>query len=79
MIESGLLDDLDAVFGTHLFPTYPTGSSAIVVDMRWQAERISSLSFKEQVVMDLRPIYRMIPIVAGAHFVTAIQTVVSRG
>lgn len=38
IVESGLLDDLDAVYGVHLFPTHP----------------------------------------AGAHFVTAIQTIISR-
>ena len=29
IVESGLLDDLDAVFGIHVFPTMPTGTISV--------------------------------------------------
>ena len=29
IVESGVLDDLDAVYGTHLFPTNPAGTMSV--------------------------------------------------
>ena len=42
IVESGLLDDLDVVFGTHLFPKILQEQSVFEADMRWLEELISS-------------------------------------
>ena len=42
IVESGLLDDLDAVYGIHLFPTNPAGDSATAAAMQWREEHISN-------------------------------------
>ena len=78
IVESGLLDDLDAVFGVHLFPTHPAG----VVGYR-SGYAMAGRSFFKLVIQGSgghgsSPHLANDPIVAGAHFVTAIQTIVSR-
>lgn len=78
IVESGLLDDLDAVFGVHLFPTHPAG----VVGYR-SGYAMAGRSFFKLVIQGSgghgsSPHLANDPIAAGAHFVTAIQTLVSR-
>ena len=43
IVESGVLDDLDAVYGIHVFPTYPTGTMSVTAAvMQWLEEHISN-------------------------------------
>jgi amidohydrolase len=78
MLESGLLNDLDNIFGIHLLPLGPSGlvgyNSGYVFPGR------SYFKIKVQGVggHGSSPHLANDSIVAGAHFVTAIQTVVSR-
>lgn len=78
IMESGLLDDLDAVFGAHLFPTHPAG----FVGYR-SGYAMAGRSYFKLVIQGVgghgsSPHQANDPIVAGAHFITAVQTVVSR-
>ncbi len=78
IVESGVLDDVDNVFGIHLFPTDPAG----VVGYRSGDAMAGRTYFK----LDIQgvgghgssPHMANDAIVAGAHFITAVQTVVSR-
>lgn len=78
MLESGLLDDLDAIFGIHLFPTDPAG----VVGWRSGYSMAGRTYFKLMIQgvggHGSSPHLANDAIVAGAHFVTAIQTIISR-
>lgn len=78
MLESGLLGDLDAIFGIHLFPTDPAG----VVGWRSGYSMAGRTYFKLTIQgiggHGSSPHMANDAIVAGAHFVTAIQTIISR-
>jgi amidohydrolase len=78
IVESGILDDLDAVYGVHLFPTNPAG----VVGYR-SGFAMAGRTYFKLVINGVgghgsSPHLANDAIVAGAHFVTAIQTVISR-
>ncbi|MBY0121746.1 amidohydrolase [Bacillus sp. S/N-304-OC-R1] len=78
MIQSGLLDDLDNIFGIHLLPLGPSGlvgyNSGYVFPGRAyfkvKVQGIGGHGSSPHLAND--------SIVAGAHFVAAIQTIVSR-
>ncbi|WP_432357143.1 M20 family metallopeptidase [Sporosarcina sp. UB5] len=78
IVESGLLDDVDAVYGVHLFPTEPAGvvgyhsgySMAGRTHFKLKIQGVGGHGSSPHLANDA--------IVAGAHFVTSIQTVVSR-
>lgn len=78
IVESGLLDDLDAVFGIHLFPTHPTGVVGYRKGFSMAGRSIFKLDIQGSGGHGSSPHLANDPIVAGAHFVTAIQTIVSR-
>lgn len=78
IMESGVLDDLDAVFGTHLFPTHPTGyvgyrGGNLMAGRTYFKLVIQGVGGHGSIPQDAND-----PIVAGSHFITAIQTIVSR-
>ncbi|MGM1032412.1 MAG: amidohydrolase [Bacillota bacterium] len=78
MMESGALDELDAVFGIHLFPSHPAG----VVGYRGGYSMAGRIYFKLAIKgvggHGSSPHMANDAIVAGAYFVTAVQTVISR-
>lgn len=78
MLESGLLDDLDAIFGIHLFPTHSAG----VVGWRSGYSMAGRSCFK-LIIQGVgghgsSPHLANDTIVAGSYFVTAVQTIISR-
>ena len=78
IVDSGVLDDLDLVFGTHLFPTNPVGT----IGYR-SGDAMAGRTYFKLIIQGIgghgsSPQSANDPIVAGAHFVTAVQTVVSR-
>jgi amidohydrolase len=78
MLESGLLNDLDAIFGIHLFPTDPAG----VVGWR-SGYSMAGRTYFKLVIQGVgghgsSPHLANDAIVAGSYFVTAIQTIISR-
>lgn len=78
IIESGVLDDLDFIFGTHLFPTHPTGTIGYRSGYAMAGRTYFKLVIQGKGGHGSSPQNANDPIIAGAHFVTAVQTVVSR-
>ena len=78
IVESGVLDDLDAVFGTHLFPTHPTGTIGYRGGYAMAGRTYFKLKIQGRGGHGSSPQNANDPIVAGAHFITSVQTVVSR-
>lgn len=78
MMESGALDELDAVFGIHLFPSHPAGVVGYRGGYSMAGRTYFKLSIKGVGGHGSSPHMANDAIVAGAHFVTAVQTVISR-
>ena len=78
IVESGLLDDLDAVFGTHLFPNMPAGTIGIRSGYAMAGRTYFKLKIQGVGGHGSSPHMANDSIVAGAHFVTAVQTIISR-
>ena len=78
IVESGLLDDLDAVFGIHLFPFKPAGYVGLRSGEAMAGRTYFKLKIQGVGGHGSSPHQANDAIVAGAHFVTAIQTIVSR-
>ena len=78
MIESGLLDDLDHIFGIHLLPLGPSGVVGYNSGYVFPGRAYFKLKIQGVGGHGSSPHLANDAIVAGAHFVTAIQTVISR-
>ncbi|MET3657475.1 amidohydrolase [Sporosarcina psychrophila] len=78
IVESGVLDDLDLVFGTHLFPSHSTGTIGYRSGFAMAGRTYFKLVIQGSGGHGSSPHQSNDPIIAGAHFVTAIQTIVSR-
>jgi amidohydrolase len=78
MIESGLLDDLDNIFGIHLLPLGPSGLVGYNSGYVFPGRAYFKLKVQGVGGHGSSPHMANDSIVAGAHFVTAVQTVVSR-
>ncbi|MET1180203.1 amidohydrolase [Peribacillus simplex] len=78
IMESGVLDELDAVFGIHLFPSHPAGVVGYRSGYSMAGRTYFKLAIKGVGGHGSSPHMANDTIVAGAHFVTAIQTVISR-
>lgn len=78
MVESGLLDDLDYVFGTHLFPTHDEGVVGYRSGYALAGRAYFKLTIQGVGGHGSTPHNANDTVVAGAHFVTAVQTIVSR-
>ena len=78
MIESGLLDDLDHIFGIHLLPLGPSGVVGYNSGYVFPGRAYFKLKIQGVGGHGSSPHLANDAIVAGSHFVTAIQTVISR-
>ncbi|MFP7226493.1 amidohydrolase, partial [Priestia filamentosa] len=78
MIESGLLDDLDHIFGVHLLPLGPVGIVGYNSGYVFPGRAYFKLKVQGIGGHGSSPHLANDAIVAGAHFVTAVQTVISR-
>lgn len=78
MVESGELDDLDAVFGIHLFPNEPAGSIGFCSGYAMAGRTYFNLKVQGQGGHGSSPHLANDSIVAASHFVTAVQTIISR-
>ncbi|CAH0201230.1 putative hydrolase YxeP [Peribacillus sp. Bi134] len=78
IMESGFLDELDAVFGIHLFPSHPAGVVGYHGGYSMAGRTYFKLAIKGVGGHGSSPHMANDAIVAGAHFVTAVQTVISR-
>ncbi|WP_066389297.1 amidohydrolase [Neobacillus mesonae] len=78
MLQSGLLDDLDNIFGIHLLPLGPAGVVGYNSGYVFPGRAYFKLKVQGVGGHGSSPHLANDAIVAGAHFVTAVQTVVSR-
>lgn len=78
IVESGLLDDVEEVYGTHLFPTHSTGEVGYRSGNAMAGRTYFKLAIQGIGGHGSSPHLSNDAIVAGAHFVTAIQTIISR-
>lgn len=78
MMESGELDDVDHVFGIHLFPNTPAGTLSFTSGAAMAGRTYFKLKVQGKGGHGSQPHQANDSIVAAAHFVTAVQTIVSR-
>src|SRR5690606_25778091 len=78
IMESGVLDEVDEVFGIHLFPTHPTGYIGYRSGYAFAGRTYFKLIVQGRGGHGSSPHLANDSIVAAANFVTAIQTIVSR-
>lgn len=78
IVESGLLDDVDQIFGIHLFPTHPVGYIGCRSGFAYAGRSFFKLIVKGVGGHGSSPHMANDSIVAASYFVTAIQTVISR-
>lgn len=78
IIESGLLDDLDEVYGIHLLPIAPAGMVGFNKGYAFNGRAYMKLKIQGRGGHGSSPHLANDAIVAGAHFVTAVQTIISR-
>ena len=78
IIESGLLDDLDHIFGIHLLPLGPSGVVGYNSGYVFPGRAYFKLKIQGVGGHGSSPHLANDAIVAGSYFVTAIQTIISR-
>lgn len=78
IVESGHLDDVEAMYGIHLFPTDPAGTIGYRSEYAMAGRNYFKLTIQGVGGHGSSPQLANDAIVAGAHFVTAVQTVISR-
>ena len=78
IVESGYLDDLDEVYGIHLLPMGPAGVVGYHAGYSFNGRAYMKLKIQGRGGHGSSPHLANDAIVAGAHFVTAVQTIVSR-
>lgn len=78
IVESGLLDDLDEVYGIHLLPMGPAGLVGYHAGYSFNGRAYMKLKIQGRGGHGSSPHLANDAIVAGAHFVTAVQTIISR-
>ena len=78
MIEDGCLDGVDRVFGIHIWPLLDTGQVGLVVGPAMARPDIWGITLTGKGGHAATPHKTRDPVIAAAHLVTALQTVVSR-
>src|SRR5699024_320601 len=78
IVETGILDTLDAIFGVHLFPTDEAGVIGYRSGYTMAGRSMFKLKIQGTGGHGSSPHLANDSIVAGSYFVTAIQTIVSR-
>ena len=78
IVESGLLDDLNEVYGIHLLPIAPAGMVGYNSGYAFNGRAYMKLKIQGRGGHGSSPHLANDAIVAGAHFVTAVQTIISR-
>jgi amidohydrolase len=78
IVEEGFLDDVNAIFGIHVLPMAPVGTVGYHSGYSFNGRAYFKLKVKASGGHGSSPHKANDAIVAGAYFVTAIQTIVSR-
>ncbi len=78
IMETGKLDDVDAIFGIHVLPMAPAGTVGYHSGFSFNGRTYFKLQIQASGGHGSSPHKANDAIVAGSYFVTAVQTVVSR-
>jgi amidohydrolase len=78
IVEAGFLDDVDAIFGIHVLPMAPAGTVGYHSGYSFNGRAYFKLKVQASGGHGSSPHKANDAIVAGAYFITAIQTIVSR-
>lgn len=78
IMESGKLNDVDAIFGIHILPVAPAGTVGYHSGYSFNGRTYFKLKIQGKGGHGSSPDKANDAIVAGSYFVTAVQTVVSR-
>ncbi|RDU38134.1 amidohydrolase [Neobacillus piezotolerans] len=78
IVESGALDDVENIFGIHLLPIAPAGHVGYHSGFSFAGRSYFKLGVQGVGGHGSSPHMANDAIVAGAHFVTALQTIISR-
>ncbi len=79
IIQTGVLDDVDAFFGMHVLPNYEVGHIGILPDgPASTASDVFNITIQGKGSHGSMPHLGVDPIVAGAQIVNGLQTIVSR-
>lgn len=78
IVEAGVLDDVDAIFGIHVLPLAPAGTVGYHSGYSFNGRAYFKLKVQASGGHGSSPHKANDAIVAGAYFVTAVQTIVSR-
>lgn len=78
IVESGVLEDVDNIYGIHIFPTHPAGFVGYRMGYSLAGRSFFKLIVQGRGGHGSSPHLANDAIVAAAHFVTAVQTVISR-
>ncbi|HZJ58228.1 MAG TPA: M20 family metallopeptidase [Clostridia bacterium] len=81
MIEEGLLEDpkVDAIFGLHILPDLPEGKTGTRVGPLMAQTSEVNIELTGKSAHGAMPHKGVDAIVAAAHFITALQSIISRG
>src|SRR5690625_1122342 len=78
IVDSGKVDDLDAVFGIHVLPMAPAGTVGYHSGYAFNGRTYFKLTIQGKGGHGSSPHKANDAIVAGSYFVTAVQTIASR-
>lgn len=78
IVEAGFIDDVDAIFGIHILPLAPAGVVGYRSGYAFNGRSYFKLNLKASGGHGSSPHKANDAIVAGAYFVTSVQTIVSR-
>jgi len=78
ILESGLLDDLDAIFGSHVWPDLPFGKIAVKEGAMMANSDHFTIKFIGASSHAAKPHEGVDAVIMGAQFVNAMQTLISR-
>ncbi len=79
MLKEGALDDVDAIFGLHVYPRAETGKLGFRAGPTMAAADELSITIRGKGGHGARPQSAVDPVVVASEVVLALQTVVSRG
>ena len=78
IVESGLLDDVDHIFGVHLLPTDPAGTVGYHSGYSMAGRSFMKLTVQGKGGHGSSPHLANDAIIAASYFVTSVQTIISR-
>lgn len=78
MIEDGVLEDVDEIYGLHVFPLYPVGQYATCIGPMLAQSDIFEVTITGKGGHAAFPHLTVDPIIVGTQFVNAVQSIVSR-